>query len=176
MVWPNHKKHYQLNSQTPVLVSMRCLHLLQNYCISTNMWPSPGSLLSLTQEYNNKNPYQVETRISLLVFIRALHNLKNYWDSAKTCDHFQEVVWSNPENPYQADIRISLLVSIRCLHLLQNYCSPVKTWPLPGTAAVLTLAANGRATKESNTRQSSLNLWPNVHSINVSWLELNMTR
>ena len=80
--------------------------------------------------------------------------------------------WVQQHNPHQADTRIPALVSIRCLHLLRIYWSPVKTWPLPGTAAMLTFAASGRATKESNTKQSSLNLWPNVHSINASWLEL----
>ena len=46
------------------------------------------------------------------------------------------------------------------------------TLALPGTAAMLSFAASGRATEESNTKQSSLNLLPNVHSINASWLEL----
>ena len=45
---------------------------------------------------------------------------------------------------------------------------------LPGRAAMLSFAASGRATNESNTKQSSLNLFPNIQLLNASWFELKI--
>ena len=45
---------------------------------------------------------------------------------------------------------------------------------LPGRAAMLSFAARGRATNESNTKQSSLNLFPNIQLLNESWFELKI--
>ena len=39
---------------------------------------------------------------------------------------------------------------------------------------MLSFAASGRATKESNTKQSSLNLFPNIQLLNASWFELKI--